>query len=240
MSIAVPSVIGMLGLAWGAGHGALEVALVYLPVSLLAAAVAFGGHGFAQYRAARRNNGVTLHHNWPVGLLLGVISIPFGFIYGWQVITRVQPAGAIAGMGGEGSSRSASGRRARTGEELELAQEAQAEAAADSGAIEAVSEMGHPVAPGRRLLSLSPAARILSTGLLANLALGLLFGAIYWLTGWPSMRLALFASMLVLAFTAVSEPPAEGWTLYRRNAPLWLGLFVFAALIVTLLSVNLV
>jgi len=65
--------------------------------------------------------------------------------------------------------------------------------------------------------------------MLANIALGAVFALIYWLTGWPSMRLGLFASMLVLAFTAVSEPPADGWTLYRRNAPLWLGVFVLAA-----------
>jgi hypothetical protein len=77
-------------------------------------------------------------------------------------------------------------------------------------------------------------------GLLANLALGLIFGVIYWLTGWPSIRLALFAQALVLAFTAVSEPPADGWTLYRRNAPLWLATFVFAATVATLLAIGLI
>ena len=42
--------------------------------------------------------------------------------------------------------------------------------------------------------------------------------------------------MLVLAFTSVSEPPADGWTLYRRNAALWLLIFVIAALALTLLA----
>jgi len=54
------------------------------------------------------------------------------------------------------------------------------------------------------------------------------------------MRLALFAQALVLAFTAVSEPPADGWTLYRRNSPLWLATFVFAAIIVTLLAIGII
>jgi hypothetical protein len=92
------------------------------------------------------------------------------------------------------------------------------------------------VEPAGRLLGLSPVARVLFQGLAANLALGLLFALAYWLTGWPSMRLGMFASMLVLAFTSVSEPPADGWTLYRRNAVLWLLVFVFAALMFTLLA----
>jgi hypothetical protein len=77
-------------------------------------------------------------------------------------------------------------------------------------------------------------------GLVASLALALLFGVGYWLTGWPSLRLGMFASLLVLVFTAVSEPPADGWTLYRRNAPLWLGLFIFAAALVTLLAAGMI
>src|SRR5207253_3679609 len=89
-------------------------------------------------------------------------------------------------------------------------------------------------------LGLSPAARIILAGALANLLLGLLFALLYWLTGWPSLRLGLFASMLVLAFTSVSEPPADGWTLYRRNAPLWLALFTLAATVVTLLAAGLI
>jgi hypothetical protein len=44
----------------------------------------------------------------------------------------------------------------------------------------------------------------------------------------------------VLAFTAVSDPPADGWTLYRRNPPLWLALFVFASVLATLLTLKLI
>ena len=54
------------------------------------------------------------------------------------------------------------------------------------------------------------------------------------------MRLAMFASMLVLAFTVVSEPPADGWSLFRRRPQLWLALFVFAATLVTLIAAGIV
>jgi hypothetical protein len=74
--------------------------------------------------------------------------------------------------------------------------------------------------------------------MVANLALGVVFGLVYWLTGWPSMRLGLFATMLVLAFTSVSEPPADGWTLYRRNAPLWLAVFVVSSTVAVLLALS--
>ena len=128
----------------------------------------------------------------------------------------------------------------RTTEDLDLAQEAQAEAAADSGELAAVSVAGSlAVGVGGRF-SLSPAARIIFAGMVANLVLGLLFAIVYWLTGWPSMRLGLFASMLVLAFTSVSEPPADGWTIYRRNAPLWLAVFIFASAVATLLALGMI
>ncbi len=42
------------------------------------------------------------------------------------------------------------------------------------------------------------------------------------------------------AFTSVSEPPADGWTLYRRNAPLWLAVFVLASSVATLLALGLI
>jgi Tfp pilus assembly protein PilF len=236
LTIGVPSAIGTLALAWAAGRGALDVALVYLPVALLAAVLAFGANELAQYVVARRTRGSTVHHVWPLGAILGVLSIPFSFVYGWQAVTRVQPAA------GEVDARGAPTRRARTGEDLDLLYEAQAEAAAELDPSEAVARVGAPAGPApvsRKFLGLSPAARILFAGLAANLVVGLLFGLVYWLTGWPSMRLGMFASMLVLAFTAVSEPPADGWTLYRRNAPLWLALFVFAAAMVTLLAAGL-
>lgn len=241
-TIGIPTLIGTLGLAWAAGRGSLEVALVFIPVALLSALLAFGANELAQYATARRGRGATVHHIWPLGVLLGILSMPFNFVYGWQAITRVQPAGG-AESDGAATRRSVVGRRPRTEEDLDLAYEAQAEAAAELDPTEVTARVGTPVGPvaaSPRLLGLSPAARILFAGLAANLVLGLIFGLVYWLTAWPSMRLAMFASMLVLAFTAVSEPPADGWTLYRRNAPLWLALFIFAAAIVTLLAAGLI
>jgi hypothetical protein len=234
-AIGIPAIVGTLALAWAAGHGSLQVALAFLPAALIVSLLAFGANELVQYLAARQSGSATTHHIWPTGVLLGILSIPFNFVYGWQAVTRVQAAGGSP----DGAGGGAIGRHVRTGEDLELAYETQAEAAADQdGAAVTARTAGvlRPVEPAGRLLGLSWAGRILFQGLAANLALGLIFGLAYWLTGWPSLRLGMFASMLVLAFTSVSEPPADGWTLYRRNARLWLIIFVIAALGVTLLA----
>lgn len=222
-AIAVPALIGTLALAWHAGHGWLDVALVFLPVALVSAVIALAANELAQWVAARRNRGVTLHHTSLLGVLLGLASVPFGVMYGWGATTRVQPEPA----GGDGkSSRGVAARR--TPADSDLAYEAQIEAAADEGALPEARAVD-----GRS--GLSKAATIMMAGLLANLGLGLVFGLAYLLTGWPSLRLALLANVLVLTFTAVSEPPADGWTLYRRNPALWLALFVFGAMLSVLL-----
>jgi tetratricopeptide (TPR) repeat protein len=239
-SVLIPAVVGTIGLAWAAGHGSWEVALVFVPVAFLLALLAFGANELAQRWAAGRAGVSTLHHVWPTGVLFGLLSIPFGFMYGWQNVTRLT-TGEAGKQAGDGSG---SIRKARTAEESDLLYEVQAEAAADTASTSAVEAV--PAAPaalstgGSGWFNLSPAARIMFAGTLANLALALVFGAVYWLTGWPSLRLGLFATLLVLAFTSVSEPPADGWTLYRRNAPLWLAVFLFAATLVTLLAVGII
>jgi Tfp pilus assembly protein PilF len=230
IAVLVPAVIGTLGLAWGAGRGSLEVALVFVPVALLWAALAFAANEIAQRWMAARSKGETLHHLWPLGNLLSILTIPFGFMYGWQNVTRIQP---VTEAGAQGA------RRGRTSDESELAYEAVVEAAADVGGASerSLPAAGAPVRGSGRL-GLTPASRIMFAGMVANLALGVVFGLAYWLTGWPSMRLGLFATMLVLAFTSVSEPPADGWTLYRRNAPLWLAVFVLSSTVAVLLALS--
>ena len=181
IAIAIPALVGMFGLAWGAGHGSWGVALLYLPVALVVAALAFAANEVAQRIAARGHNATTLHHVWPVGVLLGILSIPFGFAYGWQNVTRLQTPEAAQRDGARVGTGS---RRSRTTEELDLAQEAQAEAAADSGELATTPVHGGPAAGMRTKdewevgvgrLGLSPAARIIFAGMVANLVLGLVF-----------------------------------------------------------------
>ena len=235
LAVGIPAVVGMLALAWSAGRGSFGVALVFLPVALLLALLAFGANELAQRWAARRAGAATMHHPWPTGVLLGILSIPFGFMYGWQNVTRLTTDDAA--RSGDGNAR-----KARTSEEIDLLYEAQAEAAADAG--EQPSTLATPAggvsASRSGPFKLSPSASIMFAGMVANIALGVIFALVYWYTGWPSMRLGLFATTLVLAFTAVSEPPADGWTLYRRNAPLWLAVFLVAAATATLLAVGLI
>jgi Tfp pilus assembly protein PilF len=241
LTILIPGIIGMLGLAWLSGRGSLEVALVYLPAALLVALLAFGANEVSQYLAARRAHAGTLHHVWPFGALLGILSIPLGFVYGWQTVTRVQPASTEASEESDKPRRGTIGRRARTEEDRDLIYEAQVEAAAEEDSADGkAAAMAVAMPAGSASMGLTPAARIMFAGLVANLVVGLIFALAYWLTGWPSLRLGMFASMLVLAFTAVSEPPADGWTLYRRNPALWLAVFVFASAVLTLLAANLI
>jgi tetratricopeptide (TPR) repeat protein len=240
VSLAIPALVGMLGLAWGAARGSLEVALIFLPVAFIAALLAFAANELAQYLAARQAGVSTVHHNWPLGVLLGVVSIPFGFVYGWQINTRMA-ATDEDGVEDAAEGRGQHGRHApRSLEERDLLYEAEAEAAAEVGTAGSRASTLLPVNVGSGRLGLTTGARIIFAGMVANLALALVFGLVYWLTGWPSMRLALFAQALVLAFTSVSEPPADGWTIYRRNTPLWLATFVLASILVTLLAIGII
>jgi tetratricopeptide (TPR) repeat protein len=240
VSLAIPALVGMLGLAWGAARGSLEVALVFLPVAFIAALLAFAANELAQYLAARQAGVSTVHHNWPLGVLLGIVSIPFGFVYGWQINTRMA-ATDEDGVEDTAEGRDRHGRHApRSLEERDLLYEAEAEAAAEAVTPGSRASTLLPVTVGSGRLGLTTGARIIFAGMVANLALALVFGLVYWLTGWPSMRLALFAQALVLAFTSVSEPPADGWTIYRRNMPLWLATFVFASIVVTLLAIGII
>ncbi|MEO5951481.1 MAG: tetratricopeptide repeat protein, partial [Chloroflexia bacterium] len=153
-SIVIPAVVGMIGLAWSAGHGSWEVALVFLPVSLLLAALSFGVNEWTQRWAANKAGASTLHHIWPTGILLGIVSIPFGFMYGWQNVTRL----TMPDSKREGSNI----KRGRTTDESDLLYEAQAEAAGDTGSAVTVDAVPAGFASGSSvgtgLFNLSPAA----------------------------------------------------------------------------------
>jgi hypothetical protein len=88
--------------------------------------------------------------------------------------------------------------------------------------------------------AMGPQTRVALAGLLANVVLALLAFGLYKLAGWPTLRLILLANVAVLAFTAVSEPPAEGWYVWRRAPLLWLALFIGAAAALTLLALGVV
>jgi hypothetical protein len=211
-TLVLPAIVGMLALAWSSARGSFDLLVIFLPAALLAALVAFGANELAQYLAARRAGRDTLHNNWPTGLLLGLLSVPFGAPYGWQITTRLT-SGPVPTHGRRGH-------------------------AADGHPADHDDEMVEPVVTpsGVGRLGLWGGSRIMFAGPLANLALALLFGLLYWFTGWPSIRLALFATVLVLAFTVVSEAPADGWPLHRRNPALWLSIFVAAATAAVLLA----
>ena len=69
MAVGIPAVVGMVALAWSAGRGSLGVALVFLPVALLLALLAFGVNELAQRWAAKHAGADTMHHLWPTGVL---------------------------------------------------------------------------------------------------------------------------------------------------------------------------
>jgi tetratricopeptide (TPR) repeat protein len=52
-TLIVPAIVGMIGLAWSAARGSFDVAIIFLPVALLCALIAFGANELAQYLSAR-------------------------------------------------------------------------------------------------------------------------------------------------------------------------------------------
>lgn len=231
ISLLIAIVVAGAAWAWAAAANNPLAWVVLLVTGLLAALIAIGGQEGAQALAARmeRQRGTTTHRLSPLGLLLAILTAPFGLVYGWQIVTR-------AGSAGGGS--------ADLDEPAAAAVPAPAARAGRGANPPAAAAAAVPAFGGRPMLmswgALGPQARVALVGLLANVVLALLAFAAYRLVGWPVLRLILLANVAVLAFTAVSESPAEGWYVWRRAPLLWLALFIGAAAALTLLALGVV
>ena len=222
--------VAVAGLAWawaGSGNNPL-IAVLLLGSGLLAALLALGGQELAQALAARREprRGATTHQVAPLGLLLAVLTAPLGLVYGWQVVTRAGAAGAPPSDSAPDADEATPAPTPRPG----------ARASTPARTPSAPTSTARPALVGWG--ALGPQARVALVGLLANALLTLLCLAGYLTLGWPVWRLALLANLAVLAFTAVSEPPAEGWHLWRRAPLLWLLLFIGAAAALTVFALG--
>src|SRR5207253_7600324 len=139
-----------------------------------------------QYLTSRRNGfgarHATLHFICPMVLLLGILSIPFNSVYGWQIVTRLQPASsAVRGTRmnrspepGEPSGVKVASpyqidvgvRNEGEGDES-LNAEPQGSRQRQGGARDELIDSTFLIP--HSAFGLSPAARILFAGLLANL-----------------------------------------------------------------------
>ena len=232
LSIGIAIVVAGAAWAWAAAANNPLVWVILLVTGLLAALVAIGGQEGAQALAARleRNRGTTTHHLSPLGLLLAILTAPFGLVYGWQIVTRATGAGGSPADLDAPPAPAPVPPPARGGRGANLPV---------TPAPAAVPAFG-----GRPMLmswgALGPQTRVALVGLLANVVLALVCFGLYRLAGWPMLRLLVLANVAVLAFTAVSESPAEGWYVWRRAPLLWLALFIGAAAALTLLALGVV
>ncbi|MDQ2809013.1 MAG: hypothetical protein M3Z04_19220, partial [Chloroflexota bacterium] len=218
-------IVAGLGWAWALSANHLGALLLWLPLTLLAAALAVGaqegGHRLALRR--EREAGQIRTHHWPLGLLLTLVGAPFGVLYGWVAHTVTgahvadepadQPSGAAA-------------RVAQTG--TVASRKAQAGAGTPPTTLPTEDRLFW-----RGWGAMGPAARVALAGLLANVLLAVVFAVAYGFTGNPLWRIGLLGNLAVLAFTGTSEPAADGWALWRRSPLLWLLLFFAAAAALT-------
>ncbi len=214
-------IVAGLGWAWALSANHLGALLLWLPLTLLAAALAVGaqegGHRLALRR--EREAGQVRTHHWPLGLLLALIGAPFGVFYGWFARTT---AGAPVTAESTPTLSNAAARAAPTGT-----------VASRKGSLPAGADPADDRLFWRGWGAMGPAARVALAGLLANALLAVAFGIAYGFTGNPLWRIGLLGNLAVLAFTGTSEPAADGWALWRRSPLLWLLLSFAAAAALT-------
>jgi hypothetical protein len=221
----VAIVVAGLGWTWALSDNGPSAALTLLPLTILAALIALGAQEGMQWAAVRmeRRPGTLRVQVWPLGLLLSIIGAPFGVLYGRLITTHA--AGAAGGHTVLEAHRDGH----EEPEELEpvaaapaaVSQRTSARRGGTATARPPAAAKTEPVAapateriPWRGWGALGPAARVALLGLLANVA--------------------------VLAFTAVSDPGADGWHLWRRSPLLWLPIFSVAAATLTALLLGVI
>jgi tetratricopeptide (TPR) repeat protein len=242
----VAIVVAGLGWTWALSDNGPSAALTLLPLTILAALIALGAQEGMQWAAVRmeRRPGTIRTGLWPLGLLLSIIGAPFGVLYGRLITTHA--AGAAGGHTVLEAHRDGH----EEPEELEPVAAASAAvpqrtASRRGGTATArppAAAKTEPVAapatervPWRGWGALGPAARVAVLGLLANIVLAVACGLLYaWLPN-AVWRILLLTNVAVLAFTAVSDPGAEGWHVWRRSPLLWLPIFSAAAATLTAL-----
>ncbi|MGI8586602.1 MAG: hypothetical protein ACR2M0_02805 [Chloroflexia bacterium] len=223
-------VVGGAAWAWALSGNDFAGALNLIPVTLVTALIAFGAQEGAQRLAARRERqrGSVETRLWPLGLLLSVIGAPFGVPYGWLLTTHPADAapGALQQADGEDPDRP-------TVPAVAVATAPSGRTAGAPGRRKATADGALRVEPGRTAwrgwAAMGPAARVALAGLLANLLLAILFGALYFYLDNLAWRILLLGNVAVLAFTAVSDYPADGQPLWRRSPLLWLLIYASAA-----------
>jgi tetratricopeptide (TPR) repeat protein len=235
-----------LGWAWALSGNGPIAALTLLPVTMLAALVALGAQEGMQWAAVRmeRRPGTIRTQLWPLGLILSLVGAPFGVLYGRLLTTHA------AGAAGSHTVLEAHRDGHEEPEELEpvaaapaaVPQRAATRRGGTATARPPAATKTEPVAapaPERVVWrgwgALGPAARVALLGLLANIVLTVVCGLLAaWLPN-AFWRILLLANVAVLAFTAASDPGAEGWHLWRRSPLLWLPIFTVAAAALTAL-----
>ena len=218
---------------------ALSVSAVVLPLAALAAGYSPAAVGFLTASAGVSQLGMRLiigplMRRFPDWILVLVATVAMSASAAvLAVSTALIPFLICQSL--QGAARGAFW----TGSQTHVVRGARSSAAALAG-VGIASSCGQLVGPlaggliGDRSLLLALII-VAALGLLANIVLAVVCGLLYaWLPN-AAWRILLLTNVAVLAFTAVSDPGAEGWHVWRRSPLLWLPIFSAAAATLTAL-----